>query len=656
MATVNILTGVAHGKIGVLQYQSRGLKCVVRSKQPEGLTNSQAEDVNKPVLQHLSGKYHLWARYMLSHFATGWKKPQAAWNYFTEVNRPSFTGGVTALTGWYVNKRAGALVPSAVYYPDSGESSGRLEFSTSPPLEYLNYDVLLIFGLDKLPIDRCQKIYAPYAGVMENLPFVEVAEDETQILGFIVSRDHAALISGAFPVTAGPDAGIPFWNAPADFIANGVTLHYTALTVSGVTAAVAIDEDAVPSRYTGFKWRFTFSRNLGSHASGSITVIPRNTTLPVTADCEVWDSGETVAAVVLLDPAETTVCSPAIPLNSAFTRPQAAAFGLDSPNPVQWAATLSGVVSLSYTPVMAAQAPALSVWTETLTFTQPFGSIARGTSVENLFKAVYTQGNISGTPPISGPCAQSRVSDSRTGVAVCAAQNAAASRRAIDATAAQLAPCLKVYQTGLLWQNINIEAKLGAPRIPAQYQDCLFRITFDQPIGGQKKNDVVTMNVTQDKALAAGPAFPDDNAAVSHATLQSPDGETDLSPPFSQNSGYEVLTGGGQSPFWVKIVSKVFPNRDVSFTLRIQTDPYKTLSYYPGSIEIHFTRPVYGDTQRTIEGVESDYPIHEGAEGWGSDEEGTPYRGQNGACYFTRETNTHQWPIIAQNIYVYSDY
>lgn len=654
MGTLNLLAGTAHGKIGQFQFQTHGLKCVVRTKQPQGLTNAQAEQINKPVLQKLSEHYHLWAKYMLENFDTDYKKPQALWNYYTEVNRPSFVDGVTARTGWYVNKKAGLSVPAGVYFPDPANDSGRLEFSETPPNEYLNYDVLLIFGLDKKPIAQCEKLYAPYGAVIEGLPYIETEEDITKILGFIVSRNHAELISGAFTITAGPASGLPFWNAPDEFINGGILVNYNTVTAAAIAAAITIDEAAVPAQFNGYKWRFIFNKKLGALLPGTTHTITRGQSLDVSANCEAWAADEIIATVELYDPAETTICSPPINLLSALVPQTPAAFGVGSPSAFSWTANLAGSVTLSYIPVLAGVPSPLADYRETATLTHVFGSLPLGEKIENLYQTTYTQASITGTPPIQDQCALSEIYDTRTNALVSQTQRIDAERAQINATAQQLAALISIYQTSLLWRNITTTAKLAAERIPAQYSDCVFSLTFTRAVGGIAAGGAVSVSTAADTALASGAAFPPQGVTVAAARLYSEALQKNYSTVFNVAYNYEILGGAGQSPFTVTITTEDEGGGDILCTLSINTAAYKNISYYNGFVEVNFTRYIYDYSTMAFEGLDEDDPIADGKAAYIQGDEGSPYTGQNGTCYFTRENEIGEWETIAQNVRVYT--
>ena len=650
MGTLNLLAGTAHGKIGQFQFQTRGLKCVVRTKQPEGLTNAQAENINKPVLQKLSEHYHLWAKYMLENYDTDYKKPQALWNYYTEVNRPSFVDGVTQRTGWFVNKKAGLSVPGGVYYPDSANNSGRFEFSEIPPQEYLNYDVLLIFGLDTKPIAQCQKVYAPYGAIIEDLPYIATEEAVTQILGFIVSRNHEGLISGAFKITAGPDSGLPFWNAPDTFINGGILLNYTTVTAEAIAAEIAINEAQVPAQFNGYKWRFLFSKKLGGYLAGTTHTITRGQALSVSANCEAWESGEIIAVVELIDQAETTICSPEINLLSTLAPQTPAAFGVGSPSSFSWTATLTGSVTLTYVPVLAPMAAPLIDYRETATLTHAFGSLPAGTKIENLYKTTYTRTGITGTPPIQDQCAASEIFDTRTSALVCQAQQVEAERAQIDATAQQLSALISVYQSSLLKRSITTTAKLASQHVPSQYQDCVFSLTFTRSVGGINTGGTAAASTTADTALAAGAAFPQDGVTVATARLYSTALQKSYSSDFSVTYGFEKLGSTGQSPFAVTVTTENIGGGEIECTLSINTPAYRDISYYSGTVEVAFTRLIYGNNNVTFEGLDEDFPVQAGITATIENDGGTPYTGQNGTCYFTRENDSTDWVSIAQNV------
>lgn len=208
MGIINLVTGCASGKIGQLQYQTKGLKCIVRSKQPDGLTNQQAEEINKPVLLDLSYKYRLWAKWLIENYITDWKPPKSKWNYYTECNKRFFVEGIKPELGFSIGYWTGKPLPSATYQPDNGGDTATFEFSTLPPNDYFGQKILLVFKPDIYGMASAEKVLLNYGILEQNLEVIEGVEEGDTILGFILSTDKTKALSGAFPVTFLPPASV----------------------------------------------------------------------------------------------------------------------------------------------------------------------------------------------------------------------------------------------------------------------------------------------------------------------------------------------------------------------------------------------------------------------------------------------------------------
>lgn len=136
MATGNLISGVLHGKVGSLQFQKWKSHGVVRAKQPSGLNNSQALDVNKKILDRLSYHYHLWAKWLLQTQTTEYKKPQAHWNYFTLCNFRFYKDADNVAIGQCLSTKNYELLPSYDMEIDPDGWDAMIKWDKRLPHEY----------------------------------------------------------------------------------------------------------------------------------------------------------------------------------------------------------------------------------------------------------------------------------------------------------------------------------------------------------------------------------------------------------------------------------------------------------------------------------------------------------------------------------------
>jgi len=211
MGSINLIAGTASGKIGVNQYQTHGLTCVVRTKQPEGLTNEQALLINKPVLDALSLKYKAYASYILDNYPSDWVKPMARWNYYTKCNALFFDSGVTAKTGLCLSRM---LVPpdcTAYYlYTESTESA----------VAYLMPDVLAAFGGQKAvfvqgaspkTIGECIFTERSVEELVTGLPYAAEYNQAGAVRMFFLSGSTGKIMYGCITLN-------PIAYPPSDFV------------------------------------------------------------------------------------------------------------------------------------------------------------------------------------------------------------------------------------------------------------------------------------------------------------------------------------------------------------------------------------------------------------------------------------------------------
>jgi hypothetical protein len=220
MGTINLVAGTAGGKIGVNQYQTHGLTCVVRTKQPAGLTNQQATDINKPVLDALSITYKKFASYIIGNYPTDWKKPMAKWNFYTGCNAMFFKSGVTAKTGLLLSDfRALPDCTGYYLYTDATESAF-IYLTGDSPVAFLNQEVTFIFGIDTKAISECVFVNKDVSQFIAGIPFAEAYKAAGAVMMFFRNKQTGKSLYGCIALT-------PMAYPEADFVGNTwYTTHY----------------------------------------------------------------------------------------------------------------------------------------------------------------------------------------------------------------------------------------------------------------------------------------------------------------------------------------------------------------------------------------------------------------------------------------------
>jgi hypothetical protein len=302
MASINLLTGTAHGKVGVLQYQSQGLKCIVRSKQPDGLTNPQAEQVNKPILLALSEQYRLWAKWLLDNYQTDYKRPQALWNYYTKCNQDVYTKEVGYSIGFQVNKHHIAQEYYPVYSFTGPRNPGRLYFPVSPDAYPPGSNIVIVHGYKTRPWPEVDLIELPLSAEILNLPTWELEAPYDDIAVFLKERDASRAVTGFTPVTYINEEAAPFWEVPQGFLDSGVSLTSTGLESAVRAHSLTIDIDAVPAEYQYLPMRLTFHQACGSYAQGQIADLPLAALVDLGTDDKVFNPDEQVITWELYSP------------------------------------------------------------------------------------------------------------------------------------------------------------------------------------------------------------------------------------------------------------------------------------------------------------------------------------------------------------------
>jgi hypothetical protein len=294
MASINLLTGTAHGKVGVLQYQSQGLKCVVRSKQPDGLTNPQAETVNKPILLALSNQYHLWAKWLLENYETDYRRPQALWNYYTKCNQDAYTKELQYAIGFQVNKHHIQQEYYPVYTFTGPQNPGRLHFPVHPEAYPPGCNIVIVRGWKSRPLPEAELVEVPLAVEITGLPSWELPEPYDDIAVFIKEKDSRRALSGFTPAAYVNEETAPFWEVPQSFLDSGVALATTGLGSATRSHSLTVDVDAIPQQYRALPMRLTFNQACGGYAQGQVEILPLSSLVDLGTDDKVFNPGEQV--------------------------------------------------------------------------------------------------------------------------------------------------------------------------------------------------------------------------------------------------------------------------------------------------------------------------------------------------------------------------
>jgi hypothetical protein len=265
MASINLITGTAKGRIGQLQYQTRGLQCVVRSRQPGGLTNDQAEYVNKPVLIALSSAYHNWARYLLMNYGSDRDPIQALWNYYTRCNRAWFTSTPSWPVGYQLSLHTALEVYEGSYQADLNTEDGAFYFNTYPGIFSINTKVIIVVGLSTKPIADCTFYVADLSDEIHDLPFWDSLPGSADIGFFFYDTVEKKLKAGLVIATIQDPVPLPFWTISQDFIDNHISLTVVVSKNAYFQTAIYIDMEDVPEPFNEYDVLLTWKKAFEGH-------------------------------------------------------------------------------------------------------------------------------------------------------------------------------------------------------------------------------------------------------------------------------------------------------------------------------------------------------------------------------------------------------
>jgi hypothetical protein len=269
MGRINLVTGTASGKIGQFQYQTHGMKCVVRTKQPGGLTNDQAEFVNKPILLNLSRAYHQWAKHVLSAYPSDWKKPQALWNYYTKCNQGIFDGTADYEAGYAVVKRGAAKQYPATYTVRPWEQTAVFQFDVNPAALDRTAAVLLARGLTSGPPENWEIVRLAVTPEPQPVPcWSEEAGSEN--VGYFLLDREGKLYAGMTVCEVKGDAPPEYFApTPGEIAANMKVYEEMAPDGRHIRIRLAFDTSFMPSWIAGRTVRYTARTAIQGHPSGT---------------------------------------------------------------------------------------------------------------------------------------------------------------------------------------------------------------------------------------------------------------------------------------------------------------------------------------------------------------------------------------------------
>jgi hypothetical protein len=269
MGRINLITGTASGKIGQFQYQTHGMKCVVRTKQPEGLTNDQAELVNKPILLNLSSAYHQWAKYLLTEYPSDWAKPQALWNYYTKCNQALFEGTADYEAGFAVVKHGAVKQYRATYTVRPWEQTAEFQFDEAPAALDASAVVYLVHGLISGPPENWVIVPLSVTADPQAAPYWN-EEAGSENIGFFL-LDHAGKLYGGMTLCAVKGAAPPeyFSPSPEEIAANMLIFEEQSAALRNLQIRLAFNSAFMPSWITGKTIKYTAHVNLVGHPAGT---------------------------------------------------------------------------------------------------------------------------------------------------------------------------------------------------------------------------------------------------------------------------------------------------------------------------------------------------------------------------------------------------
>jgi hypothetical protein len=274
MGQINLLTGTASGKIGQFQFQTHGMKCVVRTRQPQGLTNDQAELINKPILLDLSASYHQWARHLLTVYPSDWAKPQALWNYYTKCNRPVFEGTAQYVAGFSVVLHGAVKQYQASYTLDSGTSTAVFSFDENPAALPASTVVCLVRGLTSGPPEQWEISTFPVSASPQPAPYWN-EEAGSENIGFFL-LDYAGKLYGGMTQCSIHGVTPPeyFSPTPADIAANMLIFEELTGIPDNLQIRFAFNTAFMPPWIAGKTVRYTTHTALEGHPAGTSWTAP----------------------------------------------------------------------------------------------------------------------------------------------------------------------------------------------------------------------------------------------------------------------------------------------------------------------------------------------------------------------------------------------
>jgi hypothetical protein len=269
MGRINLITGTASGKIGQFQYQTHGMKCVVRTKQPGGLTNDQAELVNKPILLNLSQAYHRWAKYLLTEYPSDWARPQALWNYYTKCNQGIFDGTADYEAGYAVVKHGAVKQYPATYTVRPWLQTAVFQFNEAPAALDKHAVVCLVHGLVSGPPEQWDLIKLPVTETPQAAP-CWAEEAGSEIVGYFL-LDHTGRLYGGMTLCEVKGETPPeyFSPTPEEVAANMPVYEEYYEFPEPMRARFSFNTAFMPSWITGKTIRYTAHVALVEHPAGT---------------------------------------------------------------------------------------------------------------------------------------------------------------------------------------------------------------------------------------------------------------------------------------------------------------------------------------------------------------------------------------------------
>jgi hypothetical protein len=269
LGRINLITGTASGKIGQFQYQTHGMKCVVRTKQPGGLTNDQAELVNKPILLNLSSAYHRWAKYLLSHYPSDWSKPQALWNYYTKCNQAIFDGAADYEAGYAVVKHGASKQYQATYTLRSWEQTAFFQFDENP-VELDTYAVVcLVHGLTSGPPEEWDTVMLSVTPAAQPVPYW-AEKDGSVNIGYFLLEHSGKLYAGVTLCSVRGERPPEYFSpSPEEITANMLVYEEQGVKDIPLQIRLSFNTAFMPAWAVGKSVRYTAHTDLVGHPAGT---------------------------------------------------------------------------------------------------------------------------------------------------------------------------------------------------------------------------------------------------------------------------------------------------------------------------------------------------------------------------------------------------